>query len=562
MRRSWAALLAGALVVASACSSTVPTASPGSPTPAATPSPTAPTPTPTPTATSPALGRDPGTLVVAVESFGSDFDPASSHLRSEALIWRGIYESLVRLRGDCSCITEAMLADSWEADPTFQRWTFHLHSGITFSDGTALDATAVKVNYVRMIGLHLGAGGILGGFITNPTKQIVVIDPQTIRFDLDRATKRFDAVLAAQYGTGIVSPAVLAAHSTGPADQGHAWLLTHAVGSGPYLLQSIAPGDQVVLVQNPTYWGGTNAPHFQKIVIRQVPDAAARLGLLQSGDVDIADPGTPEDIAAVRVDPRFFVGDAKNFQMNYIILGEYGPLATAAARQAMNYLFPYDTFLDATAKGTMERADGVLPDQMLAHDPDVFAYPTDVAKAGQLLTAAGVARGTVLTFEYAAGFGKQVGLALQAQLAQVGLKLTLIEKTAAAVLADLTTNRAVAKRANMYYWTWLPDYDSPAYFSATLFGSHAAPSYCRCLNGGYYHDARLDQIVASAATVIDDVKLAALFKEAQDILVRLDPAWIPVGQQLEETYFRRDIAGQVFNPLYVQTWDFYALYRQ
>ena len=562
MRRSWAALLVGGLFIASACSSAQPTTTPGSPTPTAAQSPSAPPPSPSPTPIGPPLDRDPGTLVIAVESFAADFDPASSHLRSEALIWRGVYESLVRLRGDCSCITEPMLADSWDADATFKSWTFRLHPGVTFSDGTTLSAAAVKANYVRIIKLDLGAAGILGGYITDPSKQIVVLDPLTLRFDLDRPTRRFDAVLGALYGTGIVSPAVLAAHSSGPTDQGHAWLLTHALGSGPYMLQSLVPGDRVVLVQNPTYWRSTTDQHFSKIVIRAVPDASTRLALLEAGEVDIADPGTPEEIAAVRDDPRFFVGDAKNFQMNYIVLGEYGPLAKPAARQAMNYLFPYDDFLDTTAKGTMERADGIFPDQMLTHDADVFVYPTDVDKARQLLAAAGVARGTVLTFEYAAGFGKEVGLLLRAQLEKVGLKLTLVEKSAAAVQADLTTNRLVAKRANMYYWTWLPDYDSPTDFSWTLFHSHAAPSYCRCYNAGYYHDARVDQIIDASRTQIDDEKLSALFKEAQDILVRLDPAWVPVGQQLEETYFRRDIGGQVFNPLYVSTWDFYALFRQ
>jgi hypothetical protein len=52
-----------------------------------------------------------------------------------------------------------------------------------------------------------------------------------------------------------------------------------------------------------------------------------------------------------------------------------------------------------------------------------------------------------------------------------------------------------------------------------------------------------------------------MFHEAQDIMTLQDPPIIPVGQQLDETYFRNDIKGQVFNPLYILTWDYYALYR-
>jgi peptide/nickel transport system substrate-binding protein len=131
-----------------------------------------------------------------------------------------------------------------------------------------------------------------------------------------------------------------------------------------------------------------------------------------------------------------------------------------------------------------------------------------------------------------------------------------------AAAADLTTDRPVEERANMYYWGWWPDYNDPSNFSWILFHSGAAPDACPCYNSGYYKNARVDEIIDAGFTENDATKLAATFKEAQDILVHRDPAWIPVGQQLDETYFRSDIAGQVFNPLYILTWDYYALSRE
>src|SRR5207244_9375914 len=101
------------------------------------------------------LHRDADTLVVAVDAFNGDFDPASAYLLSEALIWRGIYESLVRLKGSSASEVEPLLADTWEHNADDSSWTFHLHPGVTFSDGTALDAAAVKANYVRTINLQL-----------------------------------------------------------------------------------------------------------------------------------------------------------------------------------------------------------------------------------------------------------------------------------------------------------------------------------------------------------------------------------------------------------------------
>jgi peptide/nickel transport system substrate-binding protein len=507
------------------------------------------------------LNRDPGTLVVAVDAFNGDFDPASAYLLSEALIWRGIYESLVRLKGSSATEVEPLLADSWEANADKSSWTFHLHPGITFTDGTALDAQAVKTVYTRDITIALGTQFIVGSFITDPDKQIVVVDPMTVRFDIGYSVPHFDVVMAAQYGTGMVSPAVFTEHSTGADDQGHEYLLTHAVGTGPYMLDAFQPNDQVVLVQNPNYWRGWEGSHFSKIIIRQIPEASTRRQLLESGDVDIAYAGTPEDTDVIRNDPRFVVGDFKNLDLTYMILGEYGPLEKPEARQAINYLWPYDDYLSTVARGTLERAHGVFPDLLFTHDDSVFAYTTDLDKARDLFAQAGVPEGTTLTYEYYTGFGKQEGEVLQAQLEKVGMHLKIVEKGFGAMNDDLVTDRPVEERANIYYWGWWPDYNDPSNFSWILFNSAAAPDQCPCYNSGYYHNDRVDEIINAGFSETDDSKLTESFKEAQDIMTRVDPPILPMGQQLDETYFRADIKGNYFNPLYILTWDYYALSR-
>ncbi len=557
MVRHLLALMASAVLIFAACgtgeTTPVPTSAGGRAVSGA--------PTTTPTQATAPLNRDKDTLVVAVDAFNGDFDPASAYVLSEALIWRGIYEGLVRLKGDSASEVEPLLADTWDTNADKSIWTFHLHPGVKFSDGTPLTADVVKDNYVRTIRIALGTNLILGSFLTDPEVQIDALDSKTVRFDLKTPVPHFDLVLAAQNGTQIASPKAYTDHSTGAKDQGHEWLATHAIGTGPYILDTFAPGDQVVLTQNPTYWRGWTGTHFKKIIIRSIPETATRRQLLESGDVDISYAGTPEDTAALRTDPRFVVGDFKNLDMTYIILGTYGPLAKAAARQAMNYLFPYDDFLKNVQKGTLARANGVFPDALRTHDQNVFKYTTNVDTAKQLFATAGVAPGTEFTYEYYTGFGKEAGLVLQQSLVAAGMKLKLIEKEYSAYNADLTTDRPVAERANMYYWGWWPDYNAPSNFSWILLNSGAAPDACACYNSGYYKNAEVDKIINDGFTETDDTKLADSFKRLQEIAVHEDPAWIPVGQQLDDTYFRNDIKGQVFSPLYILTWDYYALSR-
>ena len=558
MARRVPALVMAATILVSACGTGEPSVNPGGSGPTGSAGPGG---SPAAEATPLPLNRDPGTLVVAVDAFAADFDPASAYLLSEALIWRGIYESLVRLKGDSASEVEPLLADTWEHNGDSSQWTFHLHPGVTFSDGTPLDANAVKANYVRTIGLELGTNLIIGSFLADPAKDIVVVDPTTIQFNLSAPTPHFDVVMAAQYGTGLVSPKAFTDNSTGADDQGHAWLQQNAVGTGPYVLKTLKPGDEVDLVQNPSYWRGWSGNHFKQIIIKSIPEAATRRQLLESGDVDIAYAGSAEDTAAVRANAQFHVGDFKNLDMTYIILGEYGPLAKPEARQAMNYLFPYDDFLNTVMKGTLERANGVFPDLLFTHDPNVFQYTTDTEKAKSLFATAGVPQGTTFTYEYYTGFGKEAGLVLQAQLESIGMHLTLKEVAFDQMNADLTTDRPADQRANMYYWGWWPDYNAPSDYSWILFNSDAAPDKCPCYNSGYYSNATVDQVINDGFTETDDAKLTSSFKQAQDILVQQDPAWIPVGQQLDDTYFRSDIAGQVFNPLYILTWDYYGLSR-
>jgi peptide/nickel transport system substrate-binding protein len=507
------------------------------------------------------LGRDPGTLVVAVDAIDGDFDPASSYLVNQAVIWLGIYEGLLRLKGESASEVEPLLADSWEPNEDASSWTFHLHPGVTFSDGTPFDADAVKANYVRTITGDFGTGYILGAFIPKPDKQIVVEDPLTVRFDLAYPYPRFDVVLAAEYGTGLVSPAVFTEHSTGPDDRGHEFLQGNAIGTGPYMLKSFEAGNQAVLVRNPTYWRGWDGSHFDTVILRSIPEAATRRQLIESGEVDIAYAGTAEDTAAIRDNPNLVAGAFKNLELVYIILGEYGPLASPEARQAMNYLFPYDEFVTTVMKDTFVRANGPFPDLLFTHDPNVFTYDTDIQKARQLLSQAGVEPGTQLTYEYYTGFGKEAGLVLQQQLEKVGLELRLIEKEFSAFNADLTTDRPVSERANMYYWSWWPDYDDPSDYSWIIFSSDAAPDVCSCYNSGYYHNAEVDQIIDDGFQETDPAALTTAFATAQDLMTRVDPPVIAVGQHLESTYFRDDIQGHEFNPLYIATFDFYALHR-
>jgi peptide/nickel transport system substrate-binding protein len=508
-------------------------------------------------AAAPALNRDPDTLIVAMDAFTPDFDPASYFLLSAIVPDFGIYDSLMRMKGSSATATKTWLAKDVKTNADESTWTFTLQPGVKYSDGTPFDGNALKAAYTRTITANLGAGSTLSNYISDPGKQIVVKDPGTVVMDLGTSVPRFDLLLASQYGTGIVNPNVKSQGS----DQGHNYLQSHSAGTGAYMVQSVSPGDQIVMVENPHYWGGWSGKHFKKIIIRQVPQNSSRRQGMESGDFDIAFPSTPQDTQALRSTPGIVVGSQKVLGMDYVILGQYGALASPQARQAVNMLFPIDQYVSSVMKGTIDKPRSVLPDLMVYAAPGTYTPAVNVAKAKSLLQQAGVAPGTQLTYEFYTGQGDQAGLLLQSQLQLVGLKVKIVEKAYPAFVDDISTFKPEAQRPDMAYWFWWPEYNNPSDFAFPILSNDATPKQS-LFNGGYYTNASVDNAINKGFSDPSNTKLLTnLWQQAQTVMGKQDPPWIPLGQIIDTSYLRTDLKGYVPNPVYVQSYDFYALSR-
>jgi ABC-type dipeptide transport system, periplasmic component len=328
------------------------------------------------------------------------------------------------------------------------------------------------------------------------------------------------------------------------------------------MLESVEPGSKVTFVQNPDYWRGWTGSQFKKVIVQQIPDGTARREAMESGAADLAVPSrTPADTTAMSGNKDFTVATAKEMYVEYIILGQYGSLASPEARQAVNYLFPHDAYVKSVMLDTVAPAHGCFPDLLATHDPNSYVFPTDLAKAKELFTAAGVAPGTELTFEFYTGYGDQVAALMQAQFEQVGLKLKIVQKAYSAFLADLTTPRPVQQRADMYFWSWYPDYDDPADFSWPLLSGDALPANAG-FNSGYYVNATVTDLINKGYGAGGNLtELTGLMLKMQNIINKEDPPWVPVDQVLDNTYLRNDVKGYSTNPLAGWVYNYYPLTR-
>ena len=118
-----------------------------------------------------------------------------------------------------------------------------------------------------------------------------------------------------------------------------------------------------------------------------------------------------------------------------------------------------------------------------------------------------------------------------------------------------------AQRPDMAYWFWWPEYNSPSDFCFPILSKDGTPAQ-HLFNAGYYESAAVNNAINKGFSDPSNVKLLEqLWRQAQTVMGKEDPPWLPLGQIIDTSYLRTDVKGYVANPVYVQSYDFHALSR-
>lgn len=504
---------------------------------------------------------DPGTLTVALNGSPSDLDPHSAYDYRSAIALRGPYEGLLALDGSETNKYIPLVAESWSPNEDKSVWTFTIRQGVTFHDGSPVDAEAVRKSFERFLSMGLGPSGAMKRFIQDPG-QITAPDARTVVFDCGAPQPLLEAYLASSYGPLVLNvDAVMANEAEG--DQGHLWaqLNEEGLGTGPYRVTAFEPEQQLTLERYDGYWGGWEGTHFDRVIFRVISENETRRQLIEQGDVDIVDNLTPESLLALEENPDLVVDRSYSAEVDYLILTVTGPLATPEARQAMCYAFPYDEVIEGVYKGYAKRAIGGVAEVVAGFDPETFQYTTDLDKARELLVAAGVAEGAELVCTQETGDENVKALVqlFQQNLSQIGVNLTIEEVDLSTFTGIMFGEMEVEARPSMMPWFWWPDYND-AYNH--LYPQIACDQWGSAgTNGGFYCNERVQELFDATRDEPDPKKYQAALSEIQQIISRDDPPAIYYMQRQWTTVLRKGIEGFVFNPINIGTYNFYDLSR-
>lgn len=401
----------------------------------------------------------PDTLVIAQSiDDANSFDPAQGFELTSVQAFTNLYQRLVQPDPQNPVDLQPTLASAWQPGSDNRSLTFTLRDGAKFSSGNPLRPEDVIFSLGRVVKLNLDPSFILtqlGWTKENVDSHLKKVDDSHVQISwtADVSPTYVLSLLAAPVSS-IVDEKVAMANAQ-KNDFGNSWLIAHSAGSGPYQIRKYIPHEVLLLSANASSPAG--APKLKNVLIKNVPEPAARRLLLEQGDADIARNLGADQMASLKgktdVKPMA-VPMASLYYMQFNI--DASPaLKNPAFWEASRYLFDYKGIADDLLKGQFQVHQSFLPQGFLGALND-NPYTFDPEKAKAILAKAGLKD---VSFRLSVSNQPpylDIAQALQASFARGGVKVQLIP--------GISTEVATAVKAHQYEATlnaWGADYFDP-----------------------------------------------------------------------------------------------------
>ena len=516
---------------------------------------------------------DTGAQEGATLTFGTSADPVvlDGILVSDGESLRAIdqmFEGLVTLEpGSTEVIPN--LATEWTTSEDGKDWTFTLREGVTFHDGEPFNADAVCYNFDRWFNFTGSFQNpaatyywqtVFGGFAkTDPDsgapadsnfRSCTVDDEHTVTIGLNTPSSSFLAAMALTNFT-FASPKALEEFQ---ADEGRVnaegifratgtYGTEHPTGTGPYMFEEWVRNDHLTMTRNPDYWGDFEG-NVETLIFRPIPDNAARLQALQTGEIQGYDLVEPQDMETISGDETLQLLDRPAFNVGYVGMNQaQKPLQDIEVRKAVAHAIDRQEVVDAFYAGQGEVATQFMPPEVFGYADDVTTYEFDPDKAKQILEDAGYDLPLEISFAYPTDVSRPYMPvpqdnfeAMVADLEECCFKV----KTESAIWSPDYLDNVDNGRYGLYLLGWTGDFGDPDNFIGTFFQTEQ--------RAWGFDNEEIRTCLDEAETEIDPDARTAKYEDCNRLLMDFLPG-LPYVHTKPALAFTANVTGYQTSPV-------------
>lgn len=459
-----------------------------------------------------------GTLTVGQQADIVGLDPATVSAASSAYVIEQMYSSLLRVNPTGG--VEPELATKWTVSGDGLKYTFTLRPNVKFANGSALTAKDVVYTIQRIIDPKTASprqndlGKIASVTAPNATTVVVQLKEPFAPF-LTKIASPLMGIIPSGY------------------DKTHD-LNKQPMGSGPFKFNKWVSGDSVTLERNPNYWEA-GKPLVDKLVFKALKDDVTRMTNVQSGNVDLALSVPQNQVDRLKSVPGINVVGGPGTWYDYLGLNTtQKPFNDVRVRQAISLALDRDTIVRTVlfGKGTAINC-GPVPPSSWAH-ANCKTQVQNVARAKQLMSAAGYAQGFNMTVKVGADYKSQVNIAqaVQAQLKALNINVQVMPMEWGAFLNDYN-----AKRFDAVVLGWIGSVDPDDFL---YFQFHTGEKF----NTQSFSNKQVDQLLEAGRRTTDQTKRKAIYQDVQKLIAeQVGYVFLHINDQYEA--FRPNVKGYV-----------------
>ena len=465
-------------------------------------------------------GGNADTITFAQGADPRGLDPAYVDDGESAKIMCNIYDTLLRYDTQ-TCDVVPGLADMPDISEDGLTYTFKLHEGVKFHDGTDCNAAAVKASIERQLEPSRTedmpyASFVFGAEDTGTgVASVEAPDDTTLVITLRAASTPFIKNMAMALAAPVVAPSAFEAGTSNESP----------VGSGPYKFVSWSKGENVVLEANEDYWDAECMPQTKNVIFRFIAENSSRVTALNNGEVDIIDGMFEED----------------GMNINYMAFrNDEGQFTDVAARKAFCQAVNVEEMVKSLYGDYAGVATSVMPLWMAPYDEDIqqTAYDPEAAKAA--FAELGITSCTMLAYTnprpYNSIGGQALAEAIQGYLADAGVDMEIVSY-------DWTTyqTKVETDKFDVCLYGWVGDNGDPDNFMNLLADENVS------MNVGRFRNDEYNALIQQGLATEEGAERDEIYKQCEQMVAEQMP-WMVISHAKNLAGYSPKVQGFYYHP--------------